>query len=299
MDKIHQLKLFCLVAQKQSFTQAATQLGLPRSTVSHAIKTLEKEYEVLLFYRTTRKVSLTHEGHLFYLESLQLIGQLKELNRFKSHIGDQQGKIRIGLPKRLATELLIPNLKQYYQKYPKVKILLNSQDQYSNLIEHGLDCVVRVGPVQSESLAARLIGFTTLTTLASPAYIEKHGVPDIQQGFNLHQIVEYDVDKKFRESTYLYFHDEKFLTYYRILVEDTTSYISAGLAGLGIIQIPNFDADDLIRSKRMVPVLENLKPCAIPIHILMTDRKYRPEYLNDFIDWLERLLKQRIYQKDH
>lgn len=294
MDKIHQLKLFCLVAQKQSFAQTATQLGLPRSTVSHAIKSLEKEYEVLLFYRTTRKVRLTHEGHLFYLEAVHLIEQLGELNRFKGQGGVKQGKIRIGLSKRLATEVLIPNLEQYYKKYPNVKILINSQDQYSNLIDQGLDCVVRVGDVQSDSLLARFIGLTELLTLASPLYIIKNGMPYIEEGLKRHHVVEYRIEKSLSHSSFLYFKHQKYAINYKILVEDTASYVCAGIAGLGMIQIPQFDAENLMATNDMILVLSQLEPCEIPIHILMTDRKYRPEYLNDFIDWLEGLLKSVV-----
>lgn len=119
MDTIERLKIFCLVAEKQSFAQAALQLGLPRSNVTYAIQALEKEYEVLLFYRTTRKVALTHEGSLFYQEAMRLVTQLKELNRFKTHVRSTEGKISIGMPKRLATQLLIPHLGCFYQRYPR------------------------------------------------------------------------------------------------------------------------------------------------------------------------------------
>jgi len=298
MDKIHQLKLFCLVAEKRSFAEVALHLGLPRSNVSHAIKRLEKEYEVLLFYRTTRKVTLTHEGHLFYLEAMQLITQLNELNRFKSQVGMKYGKIRIGVAKRIATTILLPNLQQYFQKYPDVKVFLNSQDHYSHLIEQGLDCVVRVGSIQSDLLLARRIAQTKLITLVSNQYIQDHGMPYNEAQLSEHFIVEYRPEKKMSHLGYIYFNNKKISINYKILVEDTTSYVKAGIAGLGMIQIPEFDANDLIKFHHMIPILNHIEPCLLPVHILMTDRQYRPDYLNDFIDWLEQLLKSKMDLKE-
>lgn len=247
MDKIERLKIFCLVAEKQSFAQAALQLGLPRSNVTYAIQALEKEYEVLLFYRTTRKVALTHEGSLFYQEAMRLVTQLKELNRFKTHVRSTEGKISIGMPKRLATQLLIPHLGSFYQRYPKVKVLVNGRDDFSNLIEQQLDCVVRVGQVQDQYLLIRPITQTHIWTLAAPAYLAEFGEPKSFEELQQHYAVDYHVAKHYREWSELVFRDQRLRMPYRLLIENTEAYIQAGLAGIGIIQIPEFDAAPYVR----------------------------------------------------
>ncbi|WP_338561218.1 LysR substrate-binding domain-containing protein [Acinetobacter sp. KS-LM10] len=293
MDKIEKLKLFCLIAQKKSFSQAALTLNLPRSTVTHAIKSLEKEYEVLLFYRSTRNVSLTHEGSIFYLEAANVIRQLKELNRVKVNKNHQHGEISIGLPLRLATQLLIPSLYEYYAMYPQVKILVNSQDAYSDLIETGLDCVIRVGSVQTDSLIAREIGYSALITLASKPYIHQYGLPDVAK-LERHKAVAYLTDKKMHNCIQLAFEQDCYAVGYAIMVEDTESYISAGLAGLGMIQIPEFDANQVLETGQMQVLFPNIKPASLAVNILITDRKYRPQYLNDFLDWLEKKMKEHL-----
>lgn len=294
MDKIERLKIFCLVAEKQSFAQAALQLGLPRSNVTYAIQALEKEYEVLLFYRTTRKVALTHEGSLFYQEAMRLVTQIKELNRFKTHVRSTEGKISIGMPKRLATQLLIPHLGCFYQRYPKVKVLVNGRDDFSNLIEQQLDCVVRVGQVQDQYLLIRPITQTHIWTLAAPAYLAEFGEPKSFEELQQHYAVDYHVAKHYREWSELVFQDQRLRMPYRLLIENTEAYIQAGLAGIGIIQIPEFDAAPYVRQGVLQRLFVEVPDLQLPVNILLTDRQYRPQYFQDFIDWLEELLKQQL-----
>ncbi|MFC3902130.1 LysR family transcriptional regulator [Acinetobacter marinus] len=294
METIERLRTFCLVADKQSFAQAANQLGLPRSTVTYTIQALEKEYEVLLFYRTTRKVTLTHEGELFYDEAMRLISQLKELNRFKAQIRHQQGKISIGLPKRMATQILIPHLHEFYEKYPDVKVLINGSDDFSNLLEDQLDCVVRVGAVQDDYLIRRPVTEVSFSTLVSPSYIEKLGAPTDLNALEAHFAVDYHVAKNYAEFSVLDFHDQKVKIPYRLLVENTEAYIHAGLAGHGMIQIPYFDAKSHIDNGALVPIFTEIPALKLPINILLADRKYRPKYLQDFVEWLQPLLIKNL-----
>ncbi|CAM4200038.1 hypothetical protein F901_00788 [Acinetobacter dispersus] len=294
MDKIDRLKIFCLVAEKQSFAQAALQLGLPRSNVTYAIQTLEKEYEVLLFYRTTRKVALTHEGSLFYDEAMRLVAQLKELNRFKTHVRSQEGKISIGMPKRLATQVLIPHLSAFYQRYPKVKVLVNGSDDFSNLIEQQLDCVVRVGQVQDEYLLIRPISQTEIWTVAAPQYLAEFGEPQRFEELQQHFAVDYHVAKHYREWSELLFQAHRVKMPYRLLVENTEAYIQAGLAGIGMIQIPEFDAAPYVQQGQLQRLFTDIPNLQLPVSLLLTDRQYRPKYFQDFIDWLDELLKTKL-----
>ena len=291
MDSIERLKLFCLVAEKQSFAQAAKLMHLPRSNVTYAVQALEKEYEVLLFYRTTRQVTLTHEGQLFYNEAKQMLGQLKELNRFKSHLRHQEGKISLGLPNRMATQIVLPHLHTFQQRYPQVKILLNSDDGYSNLLEQQLDCVVRLGAVRAEYLIAKPIAAISIATYAAPSYLARYGQPQLPE-LALHCAVEYGVDKAHSDMSSLVFAGQIHKLPYRVLVQNTESYLSAGLAGLGLIQIPCFDAQPYLARGQLQSVLTDIPIFTSPLHILITDRKYRPQYLQDFIAWLETLLQQ-------
>lgn len=292
MDKIERLKIFCMVAEKQSFSQVAKQLNLPRSTITYAIQALEKEYEILLFYRTTRNVALTHAGQGFYEETLQLFNHLKDLNRFKSIHKGNVGKISIGMPQRIATRILIPYLYEYYEKYPDIQVLINSRDDYSHLIEEQLDCVVRVGEVQDEYLIVKNIGTMKIVTLVSPDYVKKYGKPENLDDLTRHKAVEYNVGKTQTDTVVLSFFQHNFKVGYSVLVENTEAYLQAGLAGLGIIQIPEYDANQYIQENKLICIFNEIEPLEVPVQMLFLERKYRPQYLQDFIDWLEIKLKQ-------
>ncbi|MEG0482249.1 MAG: LysR substrate-binding domain-containing protein [Acinetobacter sp.] len=297
MDKIERLKIFCLVAEKQSFAQVASQLDLPRSSITYAVKSLEKEYEVLLLNRTTRKVNLTNEGVLFYQEVRQLIIQSEALNKFKLHNREHVGQIKIGLPLRMATQYLIPHLDEFYQKYPKVRVLIHSSDDFSNLIEERLDCVVRVGNVNEGNLIARPIVQVDLYTVASESYLHHydHAIDAMQNDHvQNHFMIAYQLKNSDSGLSHLFFKDRQIELPYQLLVEDTESYLQAGLQGLGIFQIPAFDAIPFIQNRKLIRLFEKEACLKLDINFLFLERKYRPIYFQYFIIWLESLLKSKL-----
>ena len=300
MDKIERLKIFCLVAEKQSFAQVASQLDLPRSSITYAVQSLEKEYEVLLLNRTTRKVNLTNDGVLFYQEVKQLIIQSEELNKFKLQNREHTGQIKIGLPIRMATQYLIPYLDEFYQKYPKVRVIIHSSDDFTNLIEERLDCVIRVGNVNDGNLIARPIAQVDLYTVASANYLHHYGhIADIDAFYmnnkvQNHFMIAYQLKNNDSGLSQLVFKDRELELPYQLAVEDTESYLQSGLQGLGIIQIPAFDAISFIQNQQLVRLFEAQACFKLDINFLFLERKYRPIYFQYFIIWLESLLKSKL-----
>lgn len=294
MDKIERLKIFCLVAEKQSFAKVANQLDLPRSSITYAVQLLEKEYEVLLLNRTTRKVNLTNDGVLFYQEVRQLIIQSEELNKFKLQNREHTGQIKIGLPIRMATQYLIPHLHEFYQQYPKVKVLIHSSDDFSNLLEERLDCVVRVGNTMENHLIIRPIAKADLYTVISKKYLNNNAQALHIDHLHNNYIIGYQLKNTDSGLSELVFQDRQVELPYQLVVEDTESYLKAGLQGLGIFQIPDFDAIPLIQEQKLVRVFEEEKCLKLDINFLFLERKYRPTYFQYFIEWLESLFKNKL-----
>lgn len=299
MDKIERLKIFCLVAEKQSFAQVASQFNLPRSSITYAVQSLEKEYEVLLLNRTTRKVNLTNEGVLFYQEARQLIIQSEALNKFKLHNREHVGQIKIGLPLRMATQYLIPHLDEFYQKFPKVRVLIHSSDDFSNLLEERLDCVIRVGTVNEGNLIARPIAQVDLYTVVSKNYFNNDGhaihIDTLRMNHvQNHAMIAYQLKNSDSGLSHLFFKDRQIELPYQLLVEDTESYLQAGLQGLGIFQIPTFDAIPFIQNGELIRLFEQEACLKLDINFLFLERKYRPIYFQYFIIWLESLLKSKL-----
>lgn len=298
MDKIERLKIFCLVAEKHSFAQVAKHLDLPRSTITYAIQALEKEYQVLLFNRTTRKVNLTNDGVQFFQDAQQLIVQSERLNKFKLQNREHIGQIKIGLPLRMATQYLIPHLDEFYKQYPDIKVSIYSNDHYSDLIEQRLDCVIRVGVVNDENLIVRPITSAELYTVVSPDYLNelKLAQPLETEQLSHHFMIGYQLKNLDAESNYIEFKNKQLQLRYKLSVEDTESYLQAGLQGFGMIQIPAFDALPYIKSRQLIRLFEQEDCLKIPINFLFLERKYRSAYFQFFIDWFENVLKQELTQ---
>ncbi|EXE97701.1 LysR family transcriptional regulator, partial [Acinetobacter sp. 259052] len=179
MDRLQQFFIFTEVAKRQSFSEVAHRLDLPRSTVTSAIQQLETHYGVRLFHRTTRKVSLTQDGQRILPECQNLLLDYEQLEQLiqtqKQHY---RGTLKISMPSRIVHQVIIPELSDFYHRYPDIHLQLNSSDDMTDLIEKGIDCVVRVGELDSSSLIARFIGHLVMVNCASRGYLEQYGMPE-------------------------------------------------------------------------------------------------------------------------
>lgn len=290
LDRIEQLRIFSCVAKLNSFTAAAQQLNLPRSTVTFAVQQLESFYSVRLFQRTTRRVTLTQDG-------LNLLPLCRNLLTDFDYLEQQaqqstqlyRGVIRVDMPNRIAHHLVIPALVDFYQQYPDIHIQLHSSDQFSDLLEQSIDCAVRVGRLQDSSLIARPLANLAMVNCASPAYLQHMGVPAQLEDLNRHHVVNYAGAVGERQAMFEYGNQHVMLDS-RISVNNTEAYIAAARAGLGIIQVPHFDVVDELAQGSLKTVLEQYTAPAMPIHILYQNREYLPARISVFIGWLKQQL---------
>ncbi len=291
MDSIEKFKIFCLVAQTGSFIEVARQLDMPRSTITYIIKSLEKEYEVLLFHRTTRQVSLTNEGQLFLIDTKKLLDNIQTLHRFKSPSYAIDGYISMGLPLLAAREIIIPNIAQFHQQYPNVTVRFNTQDSFSNLRDEQLDCVLRVGGHVDDNLIAKQIAQSKQITVASPKYLEQYGIPLNIQDLKQHLAIGYSATSTQNNHTLFHFAEEKINLKSICIVSDTESYLQCALNGLGIIQIPEIAVQQYLKNGTLIEILADSEPSIIPIQLVITHKKYRPQYRQDFLQWVEDIMQ--------
>ncbi len=190
MDRLQQFFIFTEVAKRQSFSEVAHRLDLPRSTVTSAIQQLETHYGVRLFHRTTRKVSLTQDGQRILPECQNLLLDYEQLEQLiqtqKQHY---RGTLKISMPSRIVHQVIIPELSDFYHRYPDIYLQLNSSDDMTDLIEKGIDCVVRVGELDSSSLIARFIGHLVMVNCASRGYLEQYGMPEQLEDLSQHKLI--------------------------------------------------------------------------------------------------------------
>ena len=293
MDRLQQFFIFTEVAKRQSFSDVAHRLDLPRSTVTSAIQQLETHYGVRLFHRTTRKVSLTQDGQRILPECQNLLFDYEQLEQLiqtqKQHY---RGTLKISMPSRIVHQVIIPELSDFYHRYPDIHLQLNSSDDMTDLIEKGIDCVVRVGELDSSSLIARLIGHLVMVNCASAGYLEQYGTPKQLEDLSQHKLINYAGAVGEKQGEFVY-QGGTVMMDSALSVNNTEAYSAAACAGLGIIQVPYYDVQDKIEQGILVEVLSAYSAPSLPLNILYPNRSYIPKRLEVFMSWVGEILNRK------
>src|SRR5260221_2562125 len=176
MDRFDAMRVFTRVVDRRSFTLAAEDLGLPRSTVTDAVKQLEARLGVRLLERTTRQVRPTLDGEAYHRRCLSLISDLEEA---EAALGGAKpkGLLRVDVHGTLARHFLLPRLPDFLAEYPDIELFISEGDRLVDLIREGIDCVLRVGDLRDSDMVARRVAMLEEITCAAPNYIDRFGQP--------------------------------------------------------------------------------------------------------------------------
>lgn len=291
MNHLLAIRAFSRVAESGSFTKAAASLDLPKATVTKLVQALEKHLGVKLLQRTTRKVSVTAEGTLYYEKANALARELEEIDL---GVGAAQkrprGHLRVDMGSSIANWVVIPALPDFFARYPDIRIDVSISDRPVDMIGDNIDCAIRGGALPDSSLIGRQIGVGTWVTCAAPDYFKTRNRPthpaDLRQD---HLIAAYLSPRSGRPMPLRFVKRGKRLEIVgtRILgVNDASTHLAAGLAGLGIIQTFRLLAEPHLKSGRLVPILPDWQPAPYPFHMVYPPNRYMSNRLRVFIDWV-------------
>lgn len=298
MDRIDLFRIFSRVVECSSFTRAADTLGLPRSSVSAAVQDLESRLGARLLHRTTRRVSPTQDGAAFYERCRRLIEDVEETESlFRQTASRPSGKLRVDVPGRVGRLIVAPALPQFLDRYPEIDIDLGVGDRPVDLVEDSMDCVLRVGPLADSGLIARTIGELPLINVASPAYLERHGVPKYPADLDAHWAVNYASPASGRVEQWEWLEKgvpRSVPMRARVGVNSAEAYIACCLAGLGLIQIPAYDVRGHLEAGELVEVMPDNRAAPLPMTLLYPHRRHLSRRLQLFADWLEALMKATV-----
>lgn len=296
VDRIDLLRIFVRVVECASFTKAAEDLGLPRSSVSTAVRDLEERVGGRLLGRTTRKVAPTPDGEAFYARSLRLIADFEELEELLRPAARPHGRLRVNVPARIGRLVIAPALPGFFALYPDIALELGSTDRAVDLVQEGIDCVIRVGPLADSGLIARRLGELALISCASPRYLAARGVPRHPADLGAHLAVNYVSPSTGRIEPWEWVEDGavRALTLpAQVSCNGAESYIACALAGLGLIQIPAYDVAGHLAAGELVEVLPRHRPPPMPIAALYPHRRHLSRRLRAFLDWVGPLISAR------
>lgn len=290
MDQIQAMKIFIRIAELESFSRAAEDLDIPRATVSTTLKRLEQRLGVRLFLRTTRQVKITDEGKIYYQRCLHLLAALEETDTlFAHHKNQPAGIVRIDMPHSLARERVIPALSAFYQQYPQINLILSANDNAINLLDQGVDCVLRAWPSEDDNLQSRHLTDLVQLTCASPAYLALRGTPQTLADLQSHQAVGYFFAHQ-RAETHLEFrvggNTEKIMLPATLTVSGADAYVAAAKAGFGLIQASKLAIAQELAQGTLIEVLPEYPPPPMPLYIMYPPGRFLAPRIRALLDWL-------------
>jgi LysR family transcriptional regulator, regulator for bpeEF and oprC len=294
MDQIQSMRVFARVVEAGTFTRAATSLELPKGTVTKLVQHLEARLKVKLLNRTTRRVTVTPDGAAYYERTARLLNDLDDIEASMTNAqANPSGRLRVDVGTSIARQIVIPALPKFYARYPEIQLDLGVSDRPVDLISDNVDCVIRGGELVDQSLVARRIASISLVTVASPGYLQRHGVPQHPSELeNGHVTVGFFSSRTGR------FHPEIFsrgdetielVGTYKLSVNDSNAHTAALLAGLGISQGAAFAVAPHLANGELVRVLPEWSRPGIPLHVVYPPNRHLSAKTRAFVDWAAEL----------
>lgn len=294
MDLMKSLEVFIKVAELSSFSNAADDLGMPKSAISTYVSSLERDLGARLFLRTTRKVILTNEGREFYQKAEKLLFEADELKAFfKDEKEKVSGILRIDMPVGMARKLVFPKLNEFLDKFPNLRFEISSTDRMVDVLYEGFDAVIRIGGEVGNIYGHKLIGNKPVVNCISPNYAEKYGIPTSIKDLHNHMIINYSLDFSQPNPVFEYL-DGKEAKQVRLMskvtVNNSISYISACLVGQGICQTPYRGVKEYIDNGQLIRILSDFEPAPLPIYFISPQKRNIPRRTIAFLDWIEGMM---------
>lgn len=279
---------FISVAETQSFTLTAHKLEISVAQVSRQISALEQRLAARLLHRTTRKVSLTEQGQLYYQYCRPLLDGLHEAELALLQTQDKPvGKLRISAPIYYGETVIAPLLHQYLLDFPQLNAELLLDNRKADLVADHIDMAIRLGPMDESSLMVRQLGSRMHHVCASPHYLDQNGTPHTLAELKQHQCLIGAMNMwRFKEGTQ---HREISVSG-RLRCNSGSTLVNAALSGLGLVQLPDYYVDPYLKTGQLISVLE---PFALEdgIWVIYPRSRFIPPKVSRFIDYLQTALQ--------
>ncbi|WP_026879030.1 LysR substrate-binding domain-containing protein [Ignatzschineria larvae] len=286
---IEELIIFSTIAQQGTIYQAAEQLQQTPSSISRALKRLEKKLNLTLIERTTRKLKLTHNGNVFLRYAREIINKLQEAEDSLSKIDqDINGVIRIDSATPFVLHVLTPIVIQFLEKHPNIEIELTNNEHIIDLLSHNIDIAIRIGSLKDSSLHAKYLTTTRSLLVASPDYLARQGIPQKIEDLTRHQTIGFSEFEQLNCWPYL---DQQlechFLSMPKIRASSGETVRSFAIAGAGIAYLSSFLVIDDIQQGRLLEIQpQGLINKNQEIHAVYHHQGYLPKRMRVFIDFL-------------
>jgi LysR family transcriptional regulator for bpeEF and oprC len=293
------MELFVRVVESGSFTAAASALRMSRTRATTEIQALEAHLGLRLLQRTTRHVSPTGDGALYYEEVRRLLRELRELEAgLGGAMASARGRLRVDVPAAAGRQVIAPALPRFLERHPEIVVELGSTDRPVDLVAEGVDCVVRGGDVHDASLVGRRLAELPVVTCAAPSYLARRGTPASPRELDGHLFVNFfsartgrvfEVDWQPPDG------GEPVVLHppHVVATNDADTWIALAAAGLGIVQAPlSAGVRERIRRGELRVLMPGWRPEPLPTHVLYPAARVLPARVRAWVDWLVTLYSE-------
>ncbi|WP_370263260.1 LysR family transcriptional regulator, partial [Limnobacter sp.] len=288
MDRLRWMETFVRVVESGNFSVVARQYHTTQSAISKQIQALENEVGAMLLVRSTRSHALTEAGALYFQRCRQILETLEEA-KSEVHRAEHEvsGLIRVAAPMAFARLHIVPRLPAFYARYPKIRIDLQLDDRFVDLIASGIDVTFRVGELKDSRLIARRIGTVSRAVMASQEYLAKHGEPATLDELAHHNCLLYTGVDNFNEWTFHPLRGGPRVIRVNSNFQSNSSEAirQALLEGLGIIYSPSWIYGDELRTGKIKILLPQYKPSSLPLNVVFQPSRKPSLKINCVVDY--------------
>jgi DNA-binding transcriptional LysR family regulator len=289
LDQLAAMTTFVRVIDAGSLSAAARSLPSSLTSVSRQISALEQHFGTPLLLRTTRQLALTDDGRILYERAKSILGELGELEAMLSRgRHEPTGRIRVSAPTLMGRLLIAPLLAEFLRRYPRLAVDLLLVDRAVDMIEEDIHLSLRVGHLPDSQLVARKLADLRMVHCASPAYLERRGLPKLPSELSRHDCLVFSdspgiAEWRFKESAKS---ERKIRISGRLWVNSLDALVSAAKAGAGIVRVPSWQVEAELAAGDLRPILVDHAPPPAPLQLLFQPSRLTSPNSRVFVDYL-------------
>jgi DNA-binding transcriptional LysR family regulator len=283
MDRWQAMRIFAKVADTASFSKTARLMNMSPPAVTRAVAALEEAIGARLFVRTTRSVKLTEAGRRYHEDCRRILADIVEAEAAAAgSYATPSGTLAVTAPVLFGRMHVLPIVTDYLDAYPTMAARTLFVDRSVNIVEEGIDVAVRIGHLPDTGFTAAKVGAVRRVVCGSPAYFQRHGIPQTPQDLKGHRVA---LSTGAWASPEWRFAQDQRVTIHPVLVSNTNEAgIAAALAGWGLTRVLHYQIGPALRDNRLQIVLAEYEEPPLPIHVVHPEGRQAPAKVRTFVD---------------
>ena len=290
MDRVQGIFLFVRIVETGSFSKAAEDLGITQPTATKFVASLEKRLGALLLHRSTRGVTATEIGKLYYEKYKVISQEIEEADDLASLMQSKvRGKLTISSSVAFGRRVLTPSILQFMSQHPELEVNLSMDDRYINLVEQGVDLAIRMRQLPDSSLGSRFLGTNPWVLVANPNYLKVHPAPQVPEDIKKHGALIYTTAQSDHRWSFTNSQNQTEIIEVKgpFISNKLSSILAAARAGMGLAALPCYVAHQSIKDQVLQPVMADWLLPSQEIHAVFSSPKHVPTKVSKCIDWLQ------------